>query len=454
MMPLRVLLVDDNEEVHQIVAAAVEQADVDLHSVMSAEEALGRVGAISPDLILLDLVLPGMNGCEALREMKQRGVAAPVIVITSHASVDAAVEAVEGGAVDVLTKPLRLRPLMELLDRFRAESSAAPVGTITGSEGLGAGEEGALIGKSPQMVEVYKAIARVAGTSVTVLIEGESGTGKELIARAIHRYSRRSGAFVAVNCAAIPETLLESELFGHEKGAFTGASGTKRGKLERAHEGTFLLDEVGDMPLSLQSKILRVLDECRVERVGGSKSIPVNVRMISATHRDLRAQVRHGAFREDLFYRLAVVTINVPPLREREGDIHLLVDHHVATLAPRVRRTITAVHPEVYERLARYSWPGNVRELRNVLERSMILSRGPVLDPSALPDLEEPDRGDHPFEQLAMEQRHLADVERHYIARVLHASGWNQSEAARRLGIHRNTLRRKISEYRLSQTAA
>lgn len=454
MNPLRLLLIDDNDEVHQIVAAAVEHADVELHCALSAEEALGRIGTIAPDLILLDLVLPGMNGCEALREMKQRGVAAPVIVITSHASIDAAVEAVDGGAVDVLTKPLRLRPLMELLDRFRSAPSVPAGALVAGAEGLHAGEEGALIGKSPQMVEVYKAIARVAGTSATVLIEGESGTGKELIARAIHRYSRRPGPFVAVNCAAIPETLLESELFGHEKGAFTGASTTKRGKLERANEGTFLLDEVGDMPLSLQSKILRVLDERRVEHVGGSQSMPVNVRMISATHRDLRAQVRAGAFREDLFYRLAVVTINVPALREREGDIHLLVDHHVATLAPRVRRVITAVHPEVYERLARYSWPGNVRELRNVLERSMILSRGPVLDPSALPDLEEPDRAKHQFEQLVVEQTHLADVERHYIARVLEVSGWNQSEAARRLGIHRNTLRRKIREYRLAHTAA
>jgi two-component system, NtrC family, response regulator AtoC len=454
MTPLRVLLVDDNDEVHQIVGVAVERANVELHSATSAEEALSRLAAIAPDLILLDLVLPGMNGCEALRVMKERGVDVPVIVITSHASLEAAVEAVEGGAVDVLTKPLRLRPLMELLDRYRTEPRTTSGGTIAPSDSSPAGQEAVLVGKSPQMVAVYKAIARVAETSATVLIEGESGTGKELVARAIHRYSRRTGPFVAVNCAAIPETLLESELFGHEKGAFTGASSTKRGKLERAHTGTFLLDEVGDMPLSLQAKILRVLDERRVEHVGGSQSVSVNVRMISATHRDLRSQVRLGAFREDLFYRLAVVAIRVPPLREREGDIHMLVDHYVRTLAPRARRAITAVHPEVYERLARYSWPGNVRELRNVLERSMILSRGSVLDPSALPDMEEPESVSHPFEQLVTEQRHLADVERGYIARVLGVAGWNQSEAARRLGIHRNTLRRKIREYGLSQTAA
>ena len=452
MRPLRVLLVDDDQDVHAIMAAAVEHEQVELHGASSAEEALGKVMRIAPDLILLDLMLPGMDGCSALRELRQRGVVAPVIVITSHASVDSAVDAIELGAVDVLTKPVRLRPLMEMLARFRTRETAPPASPQ--AVAAPTEEEGALVGKSPQMVEVYKAVARVAGTGATVLIEGESGTGKELIARAIHRYSKRAGRFVAVNCAAIPETLLESELFGHEKGAFTGASSSKRGKLERADAGTFLLDEVGDMPLSLQAKILRVLDEHRVERVGGTQSLRIDVRMISATHRNLRAQVASGAFREDLFYRLAVVTISVPPLREREGDIHLLVDHYLAALAPRVRRTFTSVHPEVYERLAQYSWPGNVRELRNVLERSMILSRGPVLEPSALPELEETTTLDHPFDQLVGELKHLDEVERGYIARVLDVSGWNQSEAARRLGIHRNTLRRKIREYRLTPSAA
>jgi DNA-binding NtrC family response regulator len=453
MKPLRVLLVDDDRDVHAMVAAAVADERAEVHGAFSAEEALARVGRIDPDLILLDLVLPGMDGCTALRELKERGVAAPVVVITSHASVDSAVAAIDQGAVDVLTKPLRVRPLADLLARFRDDRKTA-VAAPPADGGLRVTDESALIGKSPQMVEVYKAIARVAKTGATVLVHGESGTGKELVARAIHRFSGRAGRFVAVNCAAIPETLLESELFGHEKGAFTGAASSKQGKLERANRGTFLLDEVGDMPLSLQSKILRVLDEHRIERVGGISSIEADLRMVSATHRDLRARVQRGEFREDLYYRLAVVTVRIPPLRERDGDIHLLIDYFVAALGARVRRTFTGVHPEVYERLARYSWPGNVRELRNVLERSMILSRGPVLEPSALPDLEQPVSDAIPYDRFVEEQRHLADVERGYIASVLGAAGWNQSEAARRLGIHRNTLRRKIREYELSSGAA
>jgi DNA-binding NtrC family response regulator len=450
MKPLRILLVDDDPDVHDFMAVALEQEHVQLHGATSAEAALARIGDIAPDLILLDLILPGMDGRRVLQELRQRGVEAPVIVITSHGSMDAAVAVVEAGALDVMTKPVRVPALLDLLaglrsPRYRAgdQSGHAPGSGRAGGE---AGET-ALIGKSPQMMEVYKAIGRVAKTNATVLIQGESGTGKELVARAIHRYSRRPGAFVAVNCAAVPETLLESELFGHEKGAFTGAVASKPGKLERAGKGTFFLDEVGDMPLALQAKILRVLDDNRIERLGGTNGIELDLRLVSATHHQLHQRVEQARFRQDLYFRLAVVPIRLPPLRERAGDIRLLIDHYLVQLGARFGRALTGVHPEVYERFENYPWPGNVRELRNVVERSIILSRGPILDPSVIPELNTPAASDAPFDQLVVEGRDLQDVERGYIERVLHIAGGNLSEAARRLGIHRNTLRRKVRSY-------
>jgi two-component system, NtrC family, response regulator AtoC len=446
--PLRVLLIDDDPGIHDFMGVALEQEHVELYSALSAEEALQRVHGIAPDLILVDLVLPGMDGTFLLRELRSRGVRAAAVLITSHASMDAAVQALEYGALDVLTKPVRVAAVTQLVAEVRSATSA---GNGASAKPLPADTPVAtLIGQSPQIVEVYKAISRVAHTDSTVLIRGESGTGKELIARAIHRYSKLSGDFVAVNCAAIPETLLETELFGHEKGAFTGAGVSKPGKLERAAHGTFLFDEIGDMPLNLQAKLLRVLDQRRVERVGGSRMYDVDVRVISATHRDLQHQVRCGAFREDLYFRLAVVTIHVPPLRDRQGDIRLLTDHFIAQLATRTGRYIRSVHPEVYDRLERYSWPGNVRELRNVLERSLVLGRGPVLEPAELAALLGAAERATPFDQLVLEQTPLVDLEKRYIERVLRAAGGNQSEAARRLGIHRNTLRRKVREYGLS----
>jgi two-component system, NtrC family, response regulator AtoC len=447
MDPMRVLLVDDDPEIHDFVAVALADEPVELTGVGSAEEALARLGGSDPDLILLDLVLPGMDGCTALRELRDRGVDTPVVLITSHGSLDAAIRAVEAGALDVVSKPLRVAPLLELVARVRTMASPGP--DDDGADRPVASHDAVLIGRSPRMVEVYKAVARVARTDSTVLIQGESGTGKELVAQALHRYSRRAGSFVAMNCAAVPETLLEAELFGHERGAFTGATSSKPGKLEHAAHGTFLLDEVGDMPLPLQAKILRVLDQRRFERIGGNRSIDVDVRMIGATHHDLRERVKAGQFRADLFYRLAVVTITLPPLRERKEDIPLLVDHFVARLGPRVGRVITTVQPEVYEQLESHSWPGNVRELRNVLEQSLILGRGPVLERSSLPELGVPLQADALYDRLASHDKSLADVERGYIQRVLQVTDWNQSAAARRLGIHRNTLHRKIRSYRL-----
>ncbi|MCI0636699.1 MAG: sigma-54 dependent transcriptional regulator, partial [Actinobacteria bacterium] len=329
MTPQRLLVVDDDPDVVRFVEVAMRGGPLEVTAVGSGEEALETVGRAEPAAILLDLRLPGMNGIDTLRELNRRGVRVPVVLITSHASMDATIRAMREGAYDFLTKPLRADRVAAVVDRAlgKGRGAAHAVPESTGEE---EDEESPLgiVGRSPAMIEVFKRIGRVTEANTTVLITGESGTGKELVAHVLHRNSRRSARpFLVVNCAAIPETLLESELFGHEKGAFTGAVERRIGKFERAHGGTLFLDEIGDMPLGLQSKILRALEERRIERLGSRDAVPVDVRVVAATNRDLTEAVTEGHFRVDLYYRLAVVVIRIPALRERREDIRPLADH-------------------------------------------------------------------------------------------------------------------------------
>jgi DNA-binding NtrC family response regulator len=366
----------------------------------------------------------------------------PVALMTRAPSLRLTLDAMDRGARDVLPLPPESAKLRDLVVRCHKVSVRT---TNAGVELAETAEQ--IIGESPRMLDAFKAVARVARSSATVLIRGESGTGKELIARTIHeRSTRAKGPFVAVNCAAIPETLLESELFGHEKGAFTGALGRRVGRFERAHGGTVFLDEIGDMSLPLQAKILRALQEREIERVGGTGTVPVDVRLIAATHRDLEQDVRAGRFREDLYYRLAVVVVQLPPLRERGEDLRLLIQHYLTRYAREYRKPVQAVSREALRILTGYAWPGNVRQLRNVLESAVLIADGDMLQPSHLP-LELLTQEEVPAAEEPMPMMTLSELERKHIQRVLNASGGQMNVAADILGIHRNTLRRKLTEY-------
>jgi two-component system nitrogen regulation response regulator GlnG len=434
--------------------------------------ALQHVRTGSPDVILLDLGLADESGLEVQQEIRGIDARIPVIAVTRATRGDVAIEAMKQGAYDCLFQPLDLpllqRVVTEALEvvRGREDQAAAVEETFPDPE-----PAGGLVGSCPAMCEVYKAIGRVAAQDVPVLITGESGTGKELVARAICQHGPRAHMpFLALNCAAIPENLLESELFGHEKGAFTGADRRRIGKFEQCHGGTLLLDEIGDMPLALQAKILRLLQEQAFERVGGNETIRTNVRLIAATHRDLRAGSAEGKFRSDLYYRLGVFSIHLPPLRERGDDLPLLVQHYLRQFSRELRREVRQVAPEAVERLGNYSWPGNIRELQSVLKQALLQATGTVLLPTFLPaDLGRPQRpapapavGEAPgketfviHQQVAPDVRDLygethRQVDRLLLPRVLEFTRGNQQQAALLLGIARQTLRMKIRDLGLT----
>jgi DNA-binding NtrC family response regulator len=431
------------------------------------------VQAEPPDVILLDLHLPDQSGLEVYQQIRCVDARIPVIFITTGKMADAAIEAMKQGAYDYLFKPLDLHQLERVvggaLDVVRTMREPAVVVETPSEDDV----VGAIIGSSPAMREVYKAIGRVAAQSVPVLITGESGTGKELVARAIYQHGSRARApFLALNCAAIPESLLESELLGHEKGAFTGADRRRIGKFEQCNGGTILLDEIGDMPLSLQAKVLRLLQEQAFERLGGNEIVRTDVRLIAATHRDLKAWSADGKFRSDLYYRLNVFTIHMPPLRERIDDLGPLVLHFLKHFSRDLGREVREVAPETLERLGLYSWPGNIRELQSVLKQALLHASGPTLLPAFLPALgDEPRRPEtareHAAEDSGLEvfvrlclgsnttdlyaETHR-QVDRLLITRILEDTGGNQHEAARRLGIARETLRRRLRELGLHFT--
>ncbi|HEX6066469.1 MAG TPA: sigma-54 dependent transcriptional regulator [Longimicrobiales bacterium] len=389
-------------------------------------------------VVLIDAEFADAGSLDLVERLASNGQA--VALITRAPSLRLTLDAMDRGARDVLSLPLDAGKLRELVVRCHKLAARGP------SEHQVAETREAMVGESAAMLEAFKTIARVARSNATVLIRGESGTGKELIARTIHERSDRSrGAFVAVNCAAIPEALLESELFGHEKGAFTGAIARRMGRFERGSGGTVFLDEIGDMSLPLQAKILRVLQEREIERVGGTAPIPVDVRLIAATHRDLEQDVAAGRFREDLYYRLAVIAVQLPPLRERGDDLRLLAEHYVAHYAREYRRPVHAISREALALLRSYRWPGNVRQLRNVIESAVLQADGGVLLPVHLPQESLRDRTQPPLPEPSLLT--LSELERRHIQRVLSESGGHMNVAAEILGIHRNTLRRKLIEY-------
>ncbi len=450
-----VLTVDDEPGVRDSFRQIL-QDECDFLEATGGRAAFAQLESRDVDLVLLDVRLGPETGLEILDRIKALEDSVEVIVVTAVMDVRTAVEAMKRGAYDYVTKPFDVDEMMALVRRALEKRALKREVQYLRSELASARGFDEIIGRSPEMVRIYERIAQVAETTATVLITGESGTGKELIARAIHRQSpRRDGPFVAINLAAIPEPLLESELFGHERGAFTGAYQKKVGKFELAHGGTLFLDEVGTLRVDLQAKLLRVLQEREIERVGGTRSIKLDVRIIAATNANLKQAVRDRTFREDLYYRLNVVPLTVPPLRERREDIPLLVDHFVRKYSREFGKTVRGVSPGALPVLLDYDWPGNVRELENIIERSVALATGPVISLRDLPlDLALPDaaaRSDEPGLSLREARERF---ERQFILRVLEGVDWNQSRAARLLGLHRNTLTARLAGWGLRRGEA
>ena len=464
------LVIDDEEPILHFFRRAFHEPEVALVTAASAAEGLERLSLDRPDVVILDIDLPDESGLEAFRRIHQLAPKVPVIFITGHGTTATAIEAMSLGAYEYLLKPLELDPLCELVARAFEVSRLMRIPAVVAEGGPAedASESDRLVGRCAAMQEVYKAIGRVAPQDVTVLILGETGTGKEVVARAIYHYSRRSaGPFLAINCAAIPEPLLESELFGHERGAFTGADRRRIGKFEQCRHGTLFLDEIGDMAPLTQTKILRVLQEQQFERVGGGEAIRTDVRLIAATNRDLEQLIAAGQFRSDLYYRLNVYTLRLPPLRERGEDLPLLVMHFLRRFGRELGKDLYGVAPVAMEVLRRYPWPGNVRELQSVLKQALVQATGPILVPEFLPPAlsAEADGAPAPastsslgladLEQFVNERLKAgstelyaewqAMTERYLLAHVLRHTGGNLSRTAQILGIHRSTLRTKIA---------
>src|SRR3954471_6731765 len=452
-----ILVIDDESSILHAFRRAFGDPEDTLQTASEGSEGLELVARCRPDVVVLDLNLPDMSGLDVFHRIRTFDARIPVIFITGHGTTETAIEAMKQGAFDYLLKPLDVARVRELVERAAEISRLMRIPAMVADEAQARGPDDVLIGRSPAMQEVYKAIGLVAPQDLAVLILGESGTGKELVARAVYQHSRRAaGPFLAINCAAIPENLLESELFGHEKGAFTGADRRRIGKFEQCSGGTLFLDEIGDMTSLTQAKILRVLQEQKFERVGGNETIHADVRVIAATYRDLEQMVTAGEFRGDLYYRLAIVTITLPPLRERAEDLPLLIDHFLGRFNPEMGKEVAQVAPEALELLRRHSWPGNIRELQSVLKQALLRAKGPVLVTDFLPASvrgeEEPagtspapfdweafldDRLDAGSQDLYAES--LAVMERSLLTRVLRHTGGNQVQAAKLLGITRGS---------------
>jgi two-component system response regulator HydG len=423
------------------------------YTVLEADDgstAIEKVHEQPFDLILLDIRMIKVSGLEALNEIKAFNPAIPVIIMTAYSSVETAVEALKSGAYDYLTKPLDFDELRLAMERAMDHRQLREENRLL-RESLGNHfDRQNIIGRSPAMVRLLETVAQVAPSEATVLITGESGTGKEMIAGAIHFNSpRKDGPYVKLNCAAITETLLESELFGHEKGAFTGAHKRKEGRFRQAHGGSIFLDEISEMSLAMQVKLLRVLQDREITRVGGEEVINVDVRLIAATNKDLLQEIEAGRFREDLFYRLNVVTLNMPPLRERREDVPLLAKHFLEMFSDKNRKTIKGFTPQAMDQFLRYDWPGNVRELMNAVERGVVLSGSEYLDIEDLPLIlkDETLEGEIPSKEVIPGDLPLDEVEKASILKTLELTGGNKSEAARRLGITRRTLHKRLKKY-------
>jgi nitrogen regulation protein NR(I) len=484
----KLLLIDDQADVLYSFRRILNSPDLEIASATSGEEALKVIPRLKPDLVIMDVRMGGMNGLETLRRLRQTDARLPVILMTAYGTTQTAIEAMKLGAYDYLLKPFDV-PKLKLtiagaLEASRAMKQVVSYEPLLESEDYTVG----IVGRTEGMQNVFKLIGQLAASDATALITGESGTGKELVARAIYHHSGRAGQpFLAINCAAIPENLLESELFGHEKAAFTGATSQRIGKFEQCNHGTIFLDEIGDMSLATQTKILRVLQSGTFERVGGNQTVKVDVRVIAATNKPLEQAVAARQFREDLFYRLNVVRVHLPPLRERRADIPLLVNYFLQKLAERQGRSPTSISAEALATLERYDWPGNVRELENAIQRALVVAKAsalrpgdfpaevtaalpgrppaeaaapPLAEPAAAPSGGEPSRptnlvalGQALFRWARQDSRRkvLPAVERELVVQALLETGGNQVQAAKLLGITRATLRKRIEKFGIRQ---
>jgi two-component system, NtrC family, response regulator AtoC len=468
----RIVIVDDDLSLCHFLKKALSQRGYQVVTCHSGRDALSIIDAQEINLLLLDNKLPDWTGLDLLKEIKQDYPKVPIIIMTAFGTTDTAIDAMRLGAFDYILKPFELEEMCELVDKGLEANTLMKRAVSIPALSEYKEDADQMIGKSKVMQEVYKLIGQVAENDVTVLIRGESGTGKELVARAIYQHSRRKeGPFLAINCAAIPESLLESELFGYEKGAFTGANKRRIGKFEQCDKGTIFLDEVGDMSLSTQAKILRILQEGEFERIGSNETIRVDVRVLASTHRKLEELIKQGIFREDLFYRLKIMTIVLPPLRERKEDIQELTEYFFQLYNRHLGGQVSYIDPSVFDRMSSYHWPGNVRELANTVKRALILCKGEVMtEKEAVFDVE--DGGTSSANEGELERNlsrmldplltdilriwgtglHsnlLENVEKFIIQKALSETRGNQVRAAKLLGISRNTLRHRIEKYGL-----
>lgn len=446
----QILVVDDEKNIRESITGILQDEGFQVATANDGQQALDAVNEDKPDLILLDIWMPGLDGIETLKQLRQRHDDIQVIMMSGHATIETAVTATKLGAYDFIEKPLSLEKLLvcihnALTVRQLVEENKSLKAKIS--------KNYEIIGTSEPIQDLKQQISIAAPTSGWVLITGENGTGKELVARSIHRQSKRSDKpFVEVNCAAIPEDLIESELFGHEKGAFTGATSKRKGKFDLAHEGTLFLDEIGDMSLKTQAKVLRILQEHKFERVGGIKTIEVDVRVIAATNKNLEEEIQIGNFREDLFYRLNVLPFQVPSLRERKEDIGLLANHFVRSYCEKENTEIKQISEEAIAVMQTYHWPGNVRELKNLIERLVIMNPGTVLTVSTLPaEIKKACRTTSPLQADNFEVDNFKEAkevfEREFIRSKLAENDWNVSKTAEAISIERSNLHRKIKNY-------
>ncbi len=447
----RILVVDDEEAMRTVLELRLQDWGYEVRLARDGLEAKALVESYDPDIVISDVVMPEVTGFDLLKFLKAGNPRRPIILVTAQATIEMAVEATKLGAENYIEKPLdypKLRAILAAAEKDLEQMRESKKLFTQIEHGAGFGD---FIGNSKPMREVYELIASISTSDASVIITGESGTGKELVAHHIHNLSARSGGpFVAINAAAIPENLMESEIFGHEKGAFTGAVGARSGCFEMSNRGTLFLDEIAEMPLSLQPKLLRVLEDQRVRRLGGSQEFLVDVRVLAATNREPREAVENGSLREDLFYRLNVFTVAMPPLRERKADIPLLAHSFIREFNKKHNAHVGSLRTEALELLKLYSWPGNVRELRNIMERAVILAKGEWIEPSHLPAYLATTRTEASTKIVLPPGVTAADAEKELILRTLRRTGNNKAEAARQLGLDVKTIRNKLKSYGLN----
>jgi two-component system, NtrC family, response regulator AtoC len=443
----RIMIIDDDKALCRSMQIQLEMKENTVLCSHTAEEGAGLINSFKPEIIFLDMMLPGKGGLEFLGQITTEHPDIPVVMITGNQDMKSTITAIQGGAFDYVRKPFTLEDLEIVIEKAKRQTGKSPTHVQPVALPFPGTERNEIIGRDEKILEVIKKIGKLSSARVNVMIDGESGTGKELVARALHEYSTPDKPFVAINCTAVVPTLLESELFGHEKGSFTGAASRKVGKLEYAEDGTVFFDEIGDMPFELQSKLLRVLQEREFERVGGLKSIPFRARVVTATHQNLELMIEQGRFRQDLYYRLLVSKITIPPLRERRGDIPLIVNYLIEKISKRIGREINAIEKEALRKIQNYDWPGNVRELDNVLTKAMIMARGNILTEEDIDFYQ--DEKKSPENEFSI--RPLCQIEKEHIEKALIHTGWNITRCSTELEISPTTLRKKISDYKLKK---